>query len=205
MKTHIKFSLLGLIAIIGLFAGGSINVASAAQYSVPTCTSATLHGTVTPNGATTQAWFEWGRTSALGEETAHQTFGANEPTRTFSAPITGLSPQTTYYFRAVGENSFGRGEAPIDSFQTAACTPTTYTVSTNAGQGGNITPPSQTVNSGNTASFTLTPNSGYSISNLTNGCNGNLNGNTYTTGTITSNCTVYAIFTQNQTYTVSTH
>ena len=73
--------------------------------------------------------------------------------------------------------------------------PTTYTVTPNAGAGGYISPSlPQQVSSGNTTSFSVIPNSGYSIDNVTSSCGGNLSGTTYTTGPITYNCSVYASF-----------
>ncbi len=77
-----------------------------------------------------------------------------------------------------------------------------YTVSTSAGATGSISPGSKAVDYGNTTSFTVTPNTGYSIDSVT-GCNGSLTGNTYTTGTITASCTVSATFKINS-YTVTT-
>lgn len=75
--------------------------------------------------------------------------------------------------------------------------PTTFTVTTSAGTGGTISPAGPvTVNSGTTTAFTVTANSGYSISSVA-GCSGHLSGNTYTTGTITSNCKVSATFNTN--------
>lgn len=71
--------------------------------------------------------------------------------------------------------------------------PSTYTVTASAGTGGTISPSSATVNSGKTASFTVTPSTGYSIASVT-GCGGTLKGNTYTTGAITADCTVSASF-----------
>jgi hypothetical protein len=69
-----------------------------------------------------------------------------------------------------------------------------YTVSTSAGTGGSISPASRSVNYGNTTIFTITPDSGYDIASAA-GCGGSLNGNTYTTGAVTANCTVTATFT----------
>jgi hypothetical protein len=46
---------------------------------------------------------------------------------------------------------------------------------------------------GTTTSFIVTPDEGYSIDTVT-GCNGTLDGNTYTTGPVTENCTVNALF-----------
>jgi len=62
-----------------------------------------------------------------------------------------------------------------------------------SGTGGTVTPASATVNPGGTATFTVTPNSGYVISSVT-GCGGGLTGNTYTTGMVSEDCTVTASF-----------
>lgn len=70
---------------------------------------------------------------------------------------------------------------------------TTYGISATAGTGGSISPTSAMVNAGSTSTFTVTSNSGYVISGVT-GCGGSLSGNTYTTGTISANCTVAANF-----------
>ncbi len=75
-----------------------------------------------------------------------------------------------------------------------------YTVSATAGDGGSITPTSQEVDHGTTAQFEVTPETGYSIGTVS-GCDGSLNGNTYTTGVITEACTVEASFLLNA-YTV---
>src|SRR4030042_2482695 len=78
----------------------------------------------------------------------------------------------------------------------------TYTVTPSAGIGGSISPSTpQTVNYNENISFTVTPNTGYSIASVT-GCGGTLAGNTYTTDYITSDCTVTASFAIN-TYTVT--
>jgi len=70
----------------------------------------------------------------------------------------------------------------------------THTVTPSAGTGGTISPATaQTVSSGNKTSFTVTPKSGYKIASVT-GCAGTLSGSTYTTGSITANCTVSASF-----------
>lgn len=79
----------------------------------------------------------------------------------------------------------------------------TYSVTPSAGANGSISPATvQTVNYNTTKAFTVTPNTGYSISSVTGTCGGTLSGTTYTTGPITSNCTVTATFAIN-TYTVT--
>ncbi|MER2600844.1 MAG: hypothetical protein ABTR27_00645, partial [Candidatus Competibacter phosphatis] len=69
----------------------------------------------------------------------------------------------------------------------------TYVITATAGSGGTISPSSQTVNHGETATFTVTPNYGYFIDSVT-GCGGSLDGTTYFTGPITAPCTVAASF-----------
>ena len=90
---------------------------------------------------------------------------------------------------------------------TATFNHNSYTVTPTAGTGGNVSPSTaQTVNSGTTAQFTITPNSGYATSSTVGGTcpQGSWNtGNTiWTTGAITANCTVNFSFTP-ITYTVT--
>jgi|GEM_PF-2576530 len=84
-------------------------------------------------------------------------------------------------------------------------TPTpNYRIDTSVGGGGTISPSAITVNSGETASFNITPDNGFSIASVS-GCSGNLVGSTYTTAPINNNCTVTASFidTNAVTYTVN--
>ena len=78
---------------------------------------------------------------------------------------------------------------------TAACSaPRQYNVTSTAGAGGSISPGSaQAVTYNASTSFTVTPSSGYGISTVS-GCGGSLAGNTYTTGAVTTHCTVSASF-----------
>jgi len=69
-----------------------------------------------------------------------------------------------------------------------------YTVSTQPGAGGSISPISAQIQLGQSTTFTVTPDASHSIGSVT-GCSGNLVGNTYTTGTIAEPCTVAANFT----------
>ena len=88
---------------------------------------------------------------------------------------------------------FTTGPVTADCTVTAVCAANTHTVTAIAGPGGSITPTSKVVNHGDTASFTVTPNTGYQIVSVT-GCGGNLSGTTYTTGPITADCTINAAF-----------
>jgi hypothetical protein len=93
---------------------------------------------------------------------------------------------------------------------TAACAVTatfsasSYTVTATAGMGGAITPPSQSVAHGGAANFTVTPQSGFSVTSVTGTtCTPVNNGNgTWTAANITAACAVTATFTA-VTYTVT--
>ncbi|MGO9531063.1 MAG: hypothetical protein ACLP3B_07765 [Syntrophobacteraceae bacterium] len=71
---------------------------------------------------------------------------------------------------------------------------TTFTVTPSFGANGTIHPSTpQTVNSGSATQFTVTPSLGYSAS-VGGTCGGSLAGSTYTTNSITGDCTVAATF-----------
>lgn len=70
---------------------------------------------------------------------------------------------------------------------------TSHQVTTSAGMGGDISPSSVSVNEGTTTSFTITPDSGYVIDSAS-GCGGSLDGDAYTTDSITEACTVSVSF-----------
>ena len=77
-----------------------------------------------------------------------------------------------------------------------------HIVSAIAGAGGTISPASRTVANGQTTTFTVSANTGYSISSVS-GCGGVISGNIYTTGAVTSPCTINAIFNLNLPTTVN--
>ncbi len=71
-----------------------------------------------------------------------------------------------------------------------------HTVTSSAGAGGTVSPPAVPVAHGDTASFVITPLTGYRIDTVS-GCNGSLSGEIYTTGAITAECSVNASFIRN--------
>ncbi|MFA6135879.1 MAG: fibronectin type III domain-containing protein, partial [Candidatus Paceibacterota bacterium] len=80
--------------------------------------SATLNGSVNPNGAATQYWFEYGTSVSLGASTASQSLGSGTSAQNVNSYISGLSANTTYYFRAVATNQYGSAQGSILSFTT---------------------------------------------------------------------------------------
>ena len=83
--------------------------------------SATLKGTVNPNGLTTSVHFEYGTTTSYGSSTATQNYNGTT-THNVSANITGLSPNTTYHFRLVGSNIAGTRYGSDRTFTTLSAT-----------------------------------------------------------------------------------
>jgi hypothetical protein len=82
-------------------------------------TSATIHGTVTPNGLTTTWWFEYGTTTSYGSKTSSQSAGSGTGSVAVAKSISGLRTATTYHFRVVAENSSGRTNGADQTFSTA--------------------------------------------------------------------------------------
>lgn len=72
-----------------------------------TTNSATLQGTLNPNGAASAASFEWGTdpTLATSQVINAGTTNASTAPESISAGITGLLPGATYYYRARGTNA----------------------------------------------------------------------------------------------------
>lgn len=97
-------------------------------------TSALINGQVNPNGAYATSWFEYGTSYGnLVYRTASQSMGSGDNLIPTAAALTGLSSNTTYYFRVVAENSEGTAYGSILNFRTEGGgiiyptpTPTTY-------------------------------------------------------------------------------
>lgn len=66
--------------------------------------TATVNGTVNPNGSETKVYFEYGKTTSYGSQTAEVNIGSGTSAVEASIPLTGLSPSTTYHYRIVGNN-----------------------------------------------------------------------------------------------------
>jgi phosphodiesterase/alkaline phosphatase D-like protein len=84
----------------------------------PTNSTAVVTGAVTPNGAPTTYWYEYGQSATLGNKTSSQMIGSGFSTIHSPAYITGLSANTTYYFRLDAQNSFGTVSGNISTFST---------------------------------------------------------------------------------------
>ncbi|MCL4405309.1 MAG: fibronectin type III domain-containing protein [Patescibacteria group bacterium] len=86
--------------------------------AVTKTSSFTLKSTVSPNGSNTIAWFEYGSSTSLGYKTNAQNVGSGTAVVPVSATLTGLTPNTTYYYRVVGSNAYGSNNGPVLTFVT---------------------------------------------------------------------------------------
>jgi hypothetical protein len=104
-----KYILVSILAVAGIFssapalAAGSPTMITNPATSVTT-TSARLNGHFSSSvPGTTDVRFEYGITSMLGSYTSYTSYATGSGI--YSDTITGLAPNTTYYFRAMGVDS----------------------------------------------------------------------------------------------------
>jgi MYXO-CTERM domain-containing protein len=110
-------------------------------------TSATLNGSGIPNSSATTATFRYSTTNpgtctnTFGTVTTATNLGAGVVAVAYTRAIAGLTPGTTYYYCAIGTNTYGTSFGSVLSFTTPASAPAVSTVSASA-----VTPNTATLN-----------------------------------------------------------
>jgi hypothetical protein len=112
--------------------GGNQPPTATTESASASTNSATLYGTVNPNGSDTHYYFLYGTTSSsLNNETATYDLGAGTGASGISANIASLTAGTLYYFRIVAYNSHGTTMGSIVPFNTtSAAAPLSITSTT---------------------------------------------------------------------------
>jgi|GEM_PF-1353595 len=82
-------------------------------------TSATLNGSVNPNGQATPVFFEYGTSTGYGTKTPVASAGSGTSAKSISAAVTGLTGGTTYHFRLVATNATGSTMGADQTFTTS--------------------------------------------------------------------------------------
>ncbi len=126
------FGVLAALAVLSApasaMAAGSPTVVAGAATKIGQVT-AMVNGTVNPRGSATTYQFEYGTTTALGSfqpvNAPHA--GAGVKPVAVHARLTGLTPDTTYYYELVSGNADGNSTTPISSFTTTGNPPPTAT------------------------------------------------------------------------------
>jgi YD repeat-containing protein len=89
--------------------------------------SGKVTGSVNPNGAWTTYYFEYGKTTSFGSQTATGEAGNGRAVVGAEATISGLQPNTTYFYRLVATNEKGTTRSYTQSFKTDPVKPTVAT------------------------------------------------------------------------------
>ena len=91
-------------------------------------TSATVSGTVNPNGAVTTCTFEYGTSTSYGSSVAcGSSPGSGTSGVAVSAALSGLAAGTTYHYRLVARNAGGTVNGSDQTFTTSSPPPTCAT------------------------------------------------------------------------------
>ena len=135
-----RIALAGAVAVIGAgtalssqaLAAGAPSATTGAAQQV-TFASATVTGTINPNGSATSYHFEYGTTTAYGMETSATAAGAGTADVGVQQQLSGLSASTTYHYRLVATGTGSPVDGHDESFTTAATpSPTVATAAATA-------------------------------------------------------------------------
>jgi glycosidase len=88
-----------------------------------TDSTASLAAAVTPNGAATTVFFEYGPTTSYGTTVPGQSIGNGSSPINVSANLSGLTPGTTYHYRVYATNSVGTTFGTNATFDTSSPLP----------------------------------------------------------------------------------
>ena len=128
---------------IASFKLGNSPLATTLAASSVTGTSATINGSVNPNGLATTYYFDYGTSASYGSTTSVTSAGSGSSAIAVSANLTGLAGGVTYHFRVVATNSDGTSTGGDLTFVPGGAVLTTTAASsvtqTTASSGGNIT------------------------------------------------------------------
>ncbi|HET6869365.1 MAG TPA: hypothetical protein VFH80_25870, partial [Solirubrobacteraceae bacterium] len=126
----------GLLAVAVISAGHPTSASAAASPPAVTTSStsdvskssATVSGTVNPNGQSTTYFFEYGTTTSYGTQTNATGVGSGNTPVGVHQSIFGLSPNTTYHYRLVATNSAGTTKGTDQTLTTPSTTPSQVAV-----------------------------------------------------------------------------
>ena len=167
--------------------GGTLPNATANDAANISFSGATLSGTVNANGTDSMVYFEYGRSSASYDESiAADPYNISGSTGTpVSLTLSGLSPNTKYYYRIKAVGTGGTAYSTEKSFETAYLAPTAATLSA-----------SEVKSKSATLNGTVNANNADTAVYFEYGTSASL-------GTTVSACTVTGVSTTNAAYTLS--
>jgi hypothetical protein len=113
-------TLLATLVAFALIAPAAHAATAVTGTALPGTNTATLNGTVNPEGEATQWFFEYGTTTSYGLTTAPQSAGSGIVDVPVQAIVSGLTGSTTYHYRLVATSGEERVEGADRTFTTAA-------------------------------------------------------------------------------------
>lgn len=134
-----------LASLVVLTAGPTLAAgapgAATGDASAVTDTQASLAGTVNPQGELTSYAFQYGTTTAYGQQSGLSSAGSGTADTAVRADLVGLTPGTTYHYRVIATNASGTTVGADRTFTTTGTAPppppapsaTTGTVRADAG------------------------------------------------------------------------
>ena len=118
MRTAVLISLTLALAAPGVALAAAKPAVTTGGASSVAQQTATVSGTVNPNGVATTYFFQYGPTIVYGAQTAATPVGAGTKGVAVSAPIAGLAPATKYHYRLVAQNARGTTVGADRTFTT---------------------------------------------------------------------------------------
>jgi phosphodiesterase/alkaline phosphatase D-like protein len=111
----------GVVMNFKTMAGAGLPIVSTSSATSIAATTATINGTVNPNGADTIAWFQIAVNSSMsgGVQSNAVDLGSGNTTYQIQCAITGMSPGGTYYYRILARNSYGTVQGSVMHFTTS--------------------------------------------------------------------------------------
>lgn len=113
----------GAATVTGVAAAASSPTVATGAATKITQSTATLNGTVNPNGNATRYAFEYGVTSAYGESSSSHAAGGGTAVVKAAAAIGGLTPGTVYQYRIAALNRSGAAFGADRTFKTTGPPP----------------------------------------------------------------------------------
>jgi len=111
-------TLLTLALVPSIAAAATRPTATTGGAARVTQTSATLTGTVNPQGTATTSFFQYGTTTSYGAQTPDAALGNGSKNVAATGDIAGLAPATRYHYRIVARSTAGTTRGSDRSFVT---------------------------------------------------------------------------------------
>ena len=123
-----RFAALGVLtlAFLALTAGSALAAAPGAttgDASGLTAAQATVAGVVNPQGELTSYAFQYGTTTAYGQQSGLSSAGSGSADVPVRDDLAGLTPGTTYHYRVIATNASGTVVGADRTFQTTGTAP----------------------------------------------------------------------------------